>query len=121
MTSYYSTGKRGTEGGIPIWHPKWYGELGNDAEFREATKPRTAFKAPYYEGGYRLTIDGVPIRLAPHVKGWKPCNKAALCKGTGNSNAFQKWDSRKGYVNMPAAVLGDLFASVPSGQLRIAA
>lgn len=85
MKSYYSDGKRGSEGGIPIWRPKWYGELGNDAEFREATKPRTALKAPYYEGGHRMTIDGVPIRLASHVKGWRAANKAKLCQGAMTS------------------------------------
>lgn len=82
MTSYYANGKRGSEDGIPIWRPKWYGQLGNDAEYREATKPRTAFKAAYYEGGHRLTIGGVPIRLAGHVKDWPARAKSVLGKGT---------------------------------------
>lgn len=81
-TNYYTGGKRGTFDGAPIWRPKWWGELGNDAEFREATRPRTAFKAEYYDGGYRKIIDGVPVRLASQVADWSPWMKAALGKGT---------------------------------------
>lgn len=78
---YYSGGKHGTMDGVPIWRPKWYGELGNDAEFREATKPRTAFKAAYYDGGHRITQDGIPVRLAAYVKDWAPWMKRALGNG----------------------------------------
>lgn len=115
MNTYYSTGKKGSLDGVPVWRPKWWGELGNDAEFREATKPR-GFKGAYYAGGYRLTIDGVPIRLAAHVKGWKPGNKAALCKGFHPGT--YDWSKQK-IIN--PAVARDLFAAVPAGQLRIAA
>lgn len=82
---YYAGGKRGSEGGVPIWRPKWWGELGNDKEFREATKPRTAFKAAYYEGGHRMTIDGIPVRVAAYVKDWAPWMKRAICSGIENA------------------------------------
>ena len=77
---YYSNGKRGSFDGAPIWRPKWWGELGNDAEYREATKPRTAFKAAYYAGGHRMTIDGTPVRVAAYVKDWAPWMKRAIGK-----------------------------------------
>jgi hypothetical protein len=79
--SYYAGGKKGSLDGVPIWRPKWYGELGNDAEYRDAIKPR-GFKASYYDGGHRLTIGGVPIRLAGHVKDWPARAKRALGKGS---------------------------------------
>lgn len=81
MSSYYKNGKHGTEGGIPIWRPKWYGELGNDAEYRDAIKPRE-FKGAYYQGGLRLILGGVPTRVAPVVKRFKAGNKAALYRGS---------------------------------------
>lgn len=81
-TSYYSDGKRVSIDGVPCKVPAWWGQLGNDAEYREATKPRTAFKASYYQGGTRLTIGGVPTRLAGYVKDWSPRLKSALGKGT---------------------------------------
>jgi hypothetical protein len=62
--------------------PKWYGELGNDKEYCEAVKPRTAFKSKYYEGGHRMVIDGVPVRVAAHVKSWSPWMKRAIGRGT---------------------------------------
>jgi hypothetical protein len=80
--AYYANGKRGTMDGCPIWRPAWWGTLGNDAEFREATKPRTAFKAAYYKGGHRLTIDGAPCRVAGNVANWAPWMRRALGRGT---------------------------------------
>lgn len=40
----------------------------------------TYFK-PFYEGGYRQIIGGVPVRLALHVKGWRGANKRGLAGG----------------------------------------
>lgn len=78
---YYSTGKRGTLDGVPIWRPKWFGDLGNDPEFIEATKPRDAYKAAYYAGGYRTVKDGIPCRLAGYVADWAPWMRRALFRG----------------------------------------
>lgn len=80
--SYYEGGKRGQLDGVPIWRPSWFGELGNDREFIEATKPRTAFKAAYYDGGHRMVVAGIPVRLSAYVKGWRPATKAMLLKGS---------------------------------------
>lgn len=82
MTNYYTGGKRISFDGVPCKVPTWYGQLGNDAEYREATKPRDTFKAGYYEGGHRLTIGGVPTRLAGHVKDWPTRLRSVLGKGT---------------------------------------
>ncbi len=82
---YYSNGKRGMEGGVPVWRPSWWNELGNDKEFIEATRPRTSFKQSYYENGHRMIVDGIPVRVAAYVKGWAPWMKRALFKGTGGS------------------------------------
>ena len=79
--SYYSNGKRGTLNDVPIWRPKWYGTLGNDPEFIEATKPRTAFKQAYYDGGFRMIKDGIPCRLAGYVANWAPWMRRALFCG----------------------------------------
>ena len=112
---YYSNGKRGSLDGARIWRPKWYGELGNDAEFREATKPRTAFKAKYYEGGHRMMIDGTPIRVAAHVKNWKPSNRAALCQGFDRLGLLAGSHSKRDRAWLPdekrdsMALAGDLF------------
>lgn len=81
MTSYYSNGKKGSLDGAPIWRPKWYGELGNDAEYREAVKPRPP-KMGYYQDGVRRVIGGVPVRLAGHVKEWPARAVSALGKGS---------------------------------------
>lgn len=80
-SSYYNGGKRVTIDGVPTKVAAWYGELGNDAEYREAIKPRE-FKGAYYAGGYRRIIGGVPIRLAAQVKDWPERLKSALGKGT---------------------------------------
>ena len=88
MSDYYKNGKCGQLDGAPIWRPKWWGTLGNDKEFVEATKPRTAFKTAYYEGGHRMVFDGVPIRVAAHVKDWAPWMKRALGKGTSPNNTW---------------------------------
>lgn len=78
--SYYANGKRGEMDGVPIWRPKWWGELGNDPEFIEATKPRTAFKAAYYAGGHRMMRGGVPCRVAAQVADWAPWMKRAIAR-----------------------------------------
>ena len=78
--NYYANGKRVTINGAPMIVPKWYGELGNDAEYREATRPRTEFKAAYYEGGHRIMFDGAPMRVAAIVKTWSPWMKRALLR-----------------------------------------
>lgn len=96
---YYGGGKRGSLDGVPIWWPTWWGQLGNDAEFREATKPRTAFKAPYYDGGHRMVIAGIPTRVAAHVKSWSAANKAKLYKGT---QAFREGEE----IRVQAIALG---------------
>ena len=87
---YYANGKHGTEGGIPIWRPKWYGELGNDAEYREAIKPRTAFKAAYYQGGHRMSVDGIPVRVAAYVKDWSAWMKRAIGSGAESAKEMQE-------------------------------
>jgi hypothetical protein len=81
---YYKGGKRVSIDGVPCKVASWVGQLGNDKEFREATKPRGVSPA-YYEGGYRLVLGGIPTRLAPHVKGWKAANKAKLYQGSADS------------------------------------
>lgn len=65
--------------GAPCVVYNWYED---DAEYLEAIKPRDTFKAAYYENGYRMVIDGTPIKLAAHVRDWSRWMKAALCKGT---------------------------------------
>lgn len=90
--SYYASGKRGMEGGVPVWRPAWWDELGNDAEYKEAVRPRTAFKAPYYADGHRMIINGIPTRVSAHVKDWAPWMRRVLYKGsaTGKENAELK-------------------------------
>lgn len=79
--NYYGEGfKRVQVLGAPCRVPEWYGEAGNGPELVEALKPR-GFKAAYYEGGHRMVIAGVAIRVAAHVKKWKAGNKAALGQG----------------------------------------
>lgn len=80
MKAYYATGQRCMLDGVPIWRPKWWGKLGNDKEFKEATKLR--INPAHYAGWHRMVIDGTPYRVAPHVAKWKPSNKAALCQGS---------------------------------------
>ena len=84
---YYDGGKRVTIDGIPIKVPKWYGQLGNDKEFREATRAR-AFSPAYYEGGLRLMLGGIPTRVVPHVKGWR--SKAVLYHGSATYKEQQE-------------------------------
>lgn len=101
--SYYSHGKRAWDNGVPVWRPKWWNQLGNDAECREATKPR-GVKLSYYEGGHRMVIGGVPIRVAAHVKGWKPGNRAALCQGFDRYGLTLRPHDKKGrwgFVDQP--------------------
>lgn len=81
LKEYYAQGKRGTLDGVPMLRPKWWGKLGNDKEFREATRER--YNAAHYpEGTIRIVRDGIPYRFAAHVAKWKPGNKAALCQGS---------------------------------------
>lgn len=46
-------------------------------ELTEALKPRGIFE-PYYEGGYRITLDGAPCRVAAHVKGWSARSRGKI-------------------------------------------
>ena len=78
---YYKGGKRVMRDGAPCEVASWVGELGNDKEFIEATRPRTEYKKAYYEGGYRMIFDGVPCRLSAHVKDWAPWMRRALGRG----------------------------------------
>lgn len=80
-SNYYSGGNRAVIDGVPTKVASWVGELGNDAEYREAIKPRE-HKGAYYQGGLRLILGGIPTRLSANVKGWKAGNKAALYKGS---------------------------------------
>lgn len=80
LKDYYATGKRVVIDGVPTWKPKWWGKLGNDKEFREATRKRYN-TAHYPEGTIRIVRNGIPYRFAAHVAKWKPGNKAALCQG----------------------------------------
>lgn len=44
--------------------------------------PRKTYKKAYYEGGFRMVIDGCPIRVAAHVKDWPARAKAMLGRGS---------------------------------------
>lgn len=79
---YYTGHKRILIGNVPCRVAPWVGELGNDAEYQEAVRPRDTFKAAYYTGGYRITKDGIPCRLAAYVADWSPRMKSTLLKGT---------------------------------------
>lgn len=103
---YYSSGKRAVINGAPCWVPAWWGELGNDAEYREATKPRTAYKTRYYAGGHRIMVDGVPIRVVEHVKTWSPWMKKAIGKGsiTPREDLEVKAQTAKLFPSFPPAL-----------------
>ncbi len=83
MASYYKGGKKLIIDGVPCKVASWVGELGNDREFLEATRPRSGqYKKAYYDGGLRVIVDGIPCRVSAHVKEWSRWMKAALLKGT---------------------------------------
>ena len=44
-------------------------------------EPRATYVKAYYDGGFRMVIDGVPCRFAAFVKRWKKSNRDALCQG----------------------------------------
>lgn len=78
----------------PLGEPKW------------PAPPTRSYNKAYYEGGYRMVIDGVPIRLAAHVKSWPARAKAALGKGTLGYKEQQELERQAmalGLVKPPAA------------------
>lgn len=83
---YYNNSKRVMIDGVPCKVASWVGELGNDKEFLAATRPaHLKFKKAYYEGGIRMIVGGIPVRMSAHIKGWKASTKAMLLKGSSTS------------------------------------
>lgn len=80
--SWYYGSKTVMLDGAPCVVASFIGELGHDREYYEATKPRTAFKAAYYKGGYRMLRDGIPVRMAAYVADWAPWMRRALLRGS---------------------------------------
>lgn len=63
--AYYEGGKRVSIGGVPQKMASWYGELGNDPEYRASRVRITPQSVKrYYATGIRRVINGVPYRLA---------------------------------------------------------
>lgn len=61
----------------PLGEPKW-----------PAIK-KAGYSKAYYEGGYRMIIDGCPTRVAAHVKGWPARAKAMLGRGSETAKERQ--------------------------------
>lgn len=53
---------------------------------------KQSYKRAYYKGGHRMVIDGVPIRVAAHVKTWSARARACLGKGTAGWKEQQELD-----------------------------
>ena len=100
--NYYDGGKRVMRDGAPCKVASWVGELGNDKEFIEATRPRTEYKKAYYEGGYRMIFDGVPCRMSAHVADWAPWMRRALNRGADNRKDAAETE-RQWFILCPAA------------------
>ena len=89
----------------------------------------SSYAEAYYEGGFRMVIDGVPIRMAAHVKNWKATNRAALCQGSdlfGLVPSAPKHAKNRRYwysddLEAACAMAGDLFDHGPEHQEKIAA
>ena len=58
------------------------GEWLRKSLLRRAREEKSNWKqCAYWQTGYRLVIDGAPIRCAAFVKDWKPGNRKALGLG----------------------------------------
>lgn len=44
--------------------------------------PSSSYFKPYYDGGHRMVIDGVPIRVAAHVADWTARARGMLGRGS---------------------------------------
>lgn len=73
----------------PLGEPKW-------------SAVKKTYNKAYYDGGFRMVIDGCPIRVAAHVKEWKPRARAMLGRGTAGRQEQQALEQQARLLGLVA-------------------